>query len=161
MPYSCWLVALFLVLSTLVVPPTAAQPDSPSHERAEQSARAAAQSWLRVVDDGEFEESWEAAASAFQERVPQETWEDRGDQLRDSIQTGASRTLTMVQYRNSLRQTSGGPFVILKYRSTPGDLSIEEVVLTTRIDDTWKVTGYQVTPLRRTPVRTIRPSREN
>lgn len=148
-------------VSTLGLPPAAAQPGSPGHERAEQSARAAAQSWLRLVDEGDFEESWEAAAPVFRERVPQETWEERGDLLRDSIQTGVNRTRTMVEYRDSLRRITGGPFVILKFRSSPGDLSVEETVLTARIDDAWNVAGYQVTPLRRMPARTVRPSMEN
>lgn len=157
---ACSIVAA-LVLVPLFSGPAGAQPTGASHESAKQGARAAAASWLALIDDGDFDDSWEAAASAFQARVPQEAWEDEGSRLRDSIQTGANRTVTMVKYRDSLRQAGDGPFVILKYRSSVGEAVIQETVVTTRDNTSWKVAGYQLTPRSSRNAYTLRPSAKN
>ncbi|HKL88590.1 MAG TPA: DUF4019 domain-containing protein [Salinibacter sp.] len=125
-----------------------AQPSDRVRAEAKQNARAAATAWLARVDDGDFEESWETAAVLLQERVPREQWEDEGRELRDSLRALSGRTRTMVQYRDTLRRAPSGPFVILMYRSSFDGGRVEELLLTVREEGTWKVAGYQVTPLR-------------
>ncbi len=136
---------VFCVL--LLVRPAEGQSDRDAHARAEREAQAAATEWLTLVEDGDFEDSWEAAAAPFRERIEEEQWEERGERLRDSLRARSRRTRSMVQYRDSLRDISGGPFVILTYRSSFEGGRVEEVLVTVREDATWKVTGYQVTPL--------------
>lgn len=128
--------------------PAAAQP-SDEHAAATKKAQQAAEAWLALVDDDAFAASWDSAATLLQKRIKRENWVQRAQQLRDTVQALSARTLTTSQHRDSLRRAPGeGPFVLLKYRSSFGAGRFEELVLTVRQDTTWKVTGYQVTPLR-------------
>lgn len=142
------LTALVVASSLLLVVPISAQPGG-EHAAAKRQAQTAAEAWLTLVDDDKFAASWDSAAALFRERVERDGWVQRGQQLRDTVQAPSTRTLATTQYRDSLQRASGsGPFVILKYRSSFGAGRFEELLLTVREDTTWKVTGYQVTPLR-------------
>jgi hypothetical protein len=142
------LVALVPVVGLLMAGPAAAQTTDP-HAAAKRDAQGAAESWLRLVDDDAFGESWDAAAPLLQKRIRRENWVQKAQQLRDTVQTLAARRLATIRYRDSLQQApSEGPFVLLRYRSTFGAGRFEELLLTVRQDTTWRVTGYQVTPLR-------------
>lgn len=143
--------AVFPILILLVgTRPSSAQSDGP-HAEAKQAAQDAAESWLALADADAFNEGWDGASSLLQERVPREEWVQKAERLRDSIQTHSSRSLTAAQYRETLARAPGGPFVILKYRSTFEEGRFEELVLVAREDDEWKVAGYQVSPLPGTP----------
>jgi len=138
--------AVVLVCLALVHP-TVAQSDE-ARATAVQEAQTAAESWLALVDEDAFGESWDEAASLFQERVDRADWVQKAERLRDSVAAFSSRTLTRTQYRNALdRAQSNGPFVLLKYRATLEADRFEEVLLAVRQDTTWKVAGYQVAPL--------------
>jgi len=144
--------ALFLVGG-----PAAAQTND-EHAAATKKARQAAEAWLGLVDDDAFATSWDSAAALLQKRIKRKNWVQKAQQLRDTVQALSSRTLATTQYRDSLRRApSEGPFVFLKYRSSFGAGRFEEVLLTVRQDTTWKVTGYQVTPLRPPAPRSPRP----
>ena len=141
---SATLVSVFFLLAG----PVSAQ-TSDEHAAAKQQAQGAAESWLTFVDNDEFEASWDAAAPLLQKRIKREAWVQKARQLRDTVQAPSARTLALIQFRDSLqRAPGGGPFVLLKYRSTFEGGRFEELLLTVRQDTTWKVTGYQVTPLR-------------
>ena len=125
-----------------------AQPEG-DRTAAKQKARGAAESWLALVDENRFAESWEAAAGLLQKRIKREEWVQKARRLRDSVEVLSGRRLAMTRYRSSLQRAPGdGPFVVLKYRSTSAAGHFEELLLAVRRDKTWKVTGYQVTPLR-------------
>ena len=140
-------VVLALVVSACALP-AGAQSTEP-HATAKQEARAAAASWLALVDDDAFGESWDEAAGLLQKRIKRVDWIRTAERLRDSVETLPPRSLSGTQYRQSLRRApDSGPFVLLKYRSVLSGEGFEELVLTVRQDTTWKVAGYQVTPLR-------------
>jgi len=139
-------VALTVMLLTLA-PRIAAQPTD-SLAIAKQKAQSAVESWLALIDNNEFGESWDAAAAPFQERLERANWIRQAERLRDSVEALSSRTLTQTQYRDTFRRAPAeGPFVLFKYRTNRTDALFEELLLTIREDTTWKVTGYQVTPL--------------
>ena len=141
------LAALVFAVALLGAPASAQTTDA--HAAAKQQAQGAAASWLALVDNDEFEAGWDAAASLLQKRIKRETWVQKARRLRDTVQALSTRALERTQFRASLQRASDeGPFVLLKYRSTFEGGRFEELLLTVRQDTTWKVTGYQVTPLR-------------
>lgn len=141
--------ALFLVsLGCLLAGSALGQSDG-SYTAAKTSAQDAAESWLALVDDDDFGESWDDAASLLQNRIAREDWIAEGRTLRDSVDVHSYRARTTVQYRDSIRRApNGGPFVLLKYHTTFKTGRVEELIVTVREEDTWKVAGYQVTPLQ-------------
>jgi hypothetical protein len=137
-----------LLLLGLLAGPALAQPGD-EHAAAKRKAQEAAEAWLALVDDDAFVESWDAAAALLQKRIRREDWVRKAERLRDTVRALSSRDLATAQYRDSLRRApSDGPFVLLKYRSTFAAGRFEELLLAVRPDTTWKVAGYQVTPLR-------------
>jgi hypothetical protein len=155
------LLAVVLPFVLLLAAPATAQPGG-EHAAAKKKARAAAQSWLDRTDATEFEASWDAAAALLQERTARVDWIRKAERLRDTVKTVSDRTLAMTQYRDSLRSAPGhGPFVLLKYRSMFEAGRFDELLLTVREDTTWKVAGYQVTPLRRSSARSSDPAPSN
>jgi len=139
------LVFLSLVLMGLATS-RAQAPDT--HEQVKNRAQSAAVSWLALADDARGDESWEATAESFRQRVAQEGWATTLGDLRDDLGSISSRSLVMAQFRRGVEGASGGgPFVLLKFRSTAEETRVQELVLMVKEDDAWAVTGYQVTPL--------------
>lgn len=114
---------------------------------AREQARAAAASWLSLTDDGQFGESWDAAAPSLQETLSREEWIERGEQARSALPSPASRELQRAQYRDSTAQIPGGkPVVALQYRTDFDGETVLEAVVTAKQDTTWKVAGYRIVP---------------
>lgn len=148
---------LLLGLSASGGPSVLAQPDAVPAET-ERAVRAAAQEWLALMAERDFEESWEDAAPLLRERMDQNAWRQRAAQLVDSIGVPSTRTFTTVQARDTLRQTAG-PFVVLRARATHATGPFEEHLVLTPVDEEWRVAGYRVTPLRRSTPPVPKPGR--
>ena len=134
-----------------------AQPD-PVPTETQRAVQAAAQEWLALMAERDFEESWEEAAPLLRERMDRGAWKQRAAQLVDSIGVPSARTFTTVQSRDTLHQ-SAGPFVILRARATHASGPFEELLVLTPVDEEWRVAGYRVTPLRRSTPPVLQPSR--
>jgi hypothetical protein len=141
-------VLVFLVgLSAIVGPSVFAQADAVPAET-QRAVRAAAQEWLGLMAEREFEESWEDAAPLLRERIGKDEWRQRATQLVDSIGVPSARTFTTVQARDTLRRNKG-PFILLRARATHAAGPFEEHLVLTPVEEEWRVAGYRVTPLRR------------
>ncbi|MFB6249586.1 MAG: DUF4019 domain-containing protein [Salinibacter sp.] len=144
---------LTLLLPGLLLVGTArAQPDDP-HAADEQAAQAAAREWLALLEDRDFEDSWEAAAAPFRaQQAGLNAWTRSATRLADSVGVPAARTLTSAQYRDTLRAAaSEGPFVVLTYRTRFAAGRFEEQLVVTRAEEAWRVAGYRVRPVVHAP----------
>jgi hypothetical protein len=148
------LVLSLLLPALLLVETTRAQTTDP-HAADTRAAQAAAQEWLALLEDRDFEDGWEAAAAPFRERTDREAWRRRGARLVDSVGAPAARTLTSAQYRDTLRAAAAeGPFVVLTYRTRFAGGRYEEHLIVVRAEEAWRVAGYRVRP----PIRPLEPS---
>jgi hypothetical protein len=137
------LLFLPVVVGLFGLPAHAQSPDVPG------AAQSAAQEWLDHLEDRDFEDSWEAAAPPFRDRIERDAWVQKSTRLADSLGGPLQRTLTSAQIQDSLRHTAvDGPFALLKYRSRFSAGHYEELLLLMRQDDAWTVAGYEVTPLQ-------------
>lgn len=142
-------VLLAAVLAFPTVSASAQDTTRGEHTEAKETAREAAAQWFALTDAGDFGESWDEGATMMQEQITREAWVEQGNQAKDKLKSLRSRQLTEAQYRDSLQQApAGGPFVLLMYRSEFEAGAFEEVVLTIKEEDHWKVAGYQVAPVR-------------
>jgi len=55
-------------------------------KRKEESAVAAAEGWLKLVDEGKYIDSWKEAAQYFKEVVTQKQWEQAIQRVRKTHQ---------------------------------------------------------------------------
>lgn len=144
---------LFAVALALCAAPTAygqqtGMSADGANTEAKQAAQEAASQWLELTDAGEFGKSWDQGASLLQDQVERAQWAQKGEQVQTQLKELKSREFVQAQFRDSLQQVGNGPFVILQYKSEYGVGPVQEIVFTAKEDDTWKVAGYTVRPMR-------------
>lgn len=113
---------------------------------AKQKAQAAAGSWLALADSGRYEESWTAAAAAFQKAVGKEAWKSAIRSAREPLGKVRSRTLKSATYSTSLPGAPDGEYVVLQYDTVfeHKQAAVETITPMREDDGSWKVSGYFV-----------------
>jgi hypothetical protein len=104
---------------------------------------AAATNGLALVDDGNYEQSWNEASSLFRTRVTQARWASEAKAVRDPLGGVQSRAVQATQFSSSLPGAPDGDYVVLKFNSKFAHKAhaIETVTLLLQ-DGTWKAAGY-------------------
>jgi hypothetical protein len=146
------LIAVLLLATPLAAAPVQtenaapAQPSLMSADTAAAIAAAtrAAESWLRLVDEGRYDASWETAAKAFQEGVSKEDWEQTLAQVRLPLEPIGARTLRMTRYLENPPQAPPGVYVLVQFETQSAGGAVIETVVPMRSGDDWKVSGYFV-----------------
>ncbi|MDJ0724190.1 MAG: DUF4019 domain-containing protein [Prochloraceae cyanobacterium] len=119
-------------------------PGNPKNPEAEKAALEAANNWLKLVDDRNYDRSWQEAASYFKTRVPQAEWERTMKSQREPFGNNISRSLKSKQYRTSLPGVPDGEYVVIQYQSSFDNkkFAIETVTPMLDRDGKWRVSGY-------------------
>lgn len=117
---------------------------SPENPEAVEDARSAAQEWLALTDAGSFDESWNEAATLLQDQVTQEEWAQQSEQIGTQIGSIEERSFVQGQYREDIPNQPEGEYVFLVYETsaTNFDQPLQEIVITTKEEGSWKVAGY-------------------
>lgn len=111
-------------------------------------ATAATQAWLTIVDEGRYDESWSAAAPAFQQAITKPAWSQALTQARGPFEPFGARTLLAARYLEALPNAPPGPYVVIQYQTKVGGGRevIETVSLVRTGPGTWMVGGYFIKP---------------
>lgn len=152
------LVALCLVLvvgcprksqepSPLAVPkstPSSSAPTKAENPEAEKAALAAADSWLKLVDAGRYDESWGQAAEFFKKAVSQGEWAKKMRTFREPLGKLITREAASAQYATSLPGAPDGEYVVIQYNTSfeKKKNAVETVTPMKDPDGTWRVSGY-------------------
>jgi hypothetical protein len=117
---------------------------APDTSEAERMATVAAESWLVLLDEGKFAESWTQAASLFKRAVPQKQWESAVGMQRRPLGRFESRTLIQQSYATSLPGAPDGKYVVIQYQTdfTKRKGAVETITPMLDEDGTWRVSGY-------------------
>lgn len=115
-----------------------------SAEKPEDAAQAAAGSWLKLVDAGEYGASWDAAAKIFKDAVTKDQWTQAARATRGPLGKLVSRK---VKSRDSMEKIPGGPdgqYVVIQYETVfeKKSSAVETVTPMVDPDGTWRVSGY-------------------
>jgi hypothetical protein len=81
----------------------------------EAAAQAAAESWLKTVDAGDYTSSWEQAAKLFKDAVTQEQWVRAAKGTRAPLGKLVSRRLKSRQYTEKLPGALDGKYVVIQF----------------------------------------------
>jgi len=103
-----------------------------------------AQSWLKLVDSGDYSQSWVAASSQLKSAVTEQDFERQLNVVRGAVGPLLSRKLKSAEYRTTLPGAPDGQYFIFQYDSRfAGKASAVETV-TTMLDKDgqWRVSGY-------------------
>ena len=126
--------------------PSAASPTPPIQTGGEVAARAAVEVWLALVDDGQYEKSWDNAAGAVKKVVPKDQWTKTFTDHRQQLGKILSRVLKDMKSSTSLPGAPAGQYVTLRYDTSFEQKKTATETVTCMVDDggQWRVTGYFV-----------------
>jgi len=128
------------------VPPSPTPQPQPteSNPEAEKAAVAAADAWLKLVDAGQYAESWAEAAEYFKNAVSKEDWQKSMEPFRKPLGALVSRTLKSTHYTTTAPGAPDGQYVIIQYDSSFENkkTAVETVTPMLDKDGKWRVSGY-------------------
>lgn len=106
-------------------------------------AEIAARAWLALVDDGKYDEAYEARCDLWQSKVTAENSRKELETLRKDRGAGVSRNQTMAQKANSLPGLPDGDYIILMFQTQFAKGSGSETMVISN-EGEWKVFTYAI-----------------
>lgn len=107
-------------------------------------AKQAADAWLKLVDDGNYKESWNQFASVVKPLVTEDKWEQEAGGIRKMLGPVISRAFKGAKLATTLPGAPDGHYVIIQYDSSFANKksTVEEVVPMLDTDGQWRISGY-------------------
>ncbi len=112
----------------------------------EQAALASSGAWLTLVDSGEYDRSWDQAATLFKESVTKEQWMKALETIRTPLGKLVARTMASVKYSTSMPGVPDGQYVVSQYNTSFENKksAVETVTSMLDKDGKWRVAGYLI-----------------
>lgn len=112
----------------------------------EAAALVAAEKWVALIDDGNYAESWRAAATFFRQSVPAEQWEQLIKSARKPLGKTLSRKSRVTTYTTSPPGAPDGEYVIILFDTSFQNKKTAVETITPMIDKdgNWRVSGYYI-----------------
>jgi len=109
-------------------------------------AKVSVESWLKLVDDGKYAESWDEASTFLKGKVTKEEWILTISNLKPSFGKTNTREIQSAQYSTELPGAPDGEYVVFQYKTNfkLKNNSIETIVPMIDSDGKWRVSGYFV-----------------
>jgi hypothetical protein len=109
-----------------------------------EAAKKDAESWLAVVDKGDYAASYDEAASIFKLAITKEDWLQKVRAARGPLGKVISRKLKRAQYETSLPGAPDGEYVVIQYDTSFENKrsAVETITPTLDKDGQWRVSGY-------------------
>jgi serine/threonine protein kinase len=100
--------------------------------------------WLQLVDEGRYAQSWHRSASAFRKAITEDQWTKQIESVRTSLGSMVARHLKSTEYITTLRGTPGGPHIVMQFQSrfAQKEPAVETVTFTREPDGVWRASGY-------------------
>ena len=112
-------------------------------DKAAGGAATAADTWLKLVDSGQYADSWQQASALFQRRVDSASWTQKVAAVRGPLGPLLSRKMVSTQTATSAAGAPDGHYVVMRYSSSFKMTSADEVVtMTLDPSGEWRVAGY-------------------
>ena len=109
-----------------------------------EAAKKSAESWLAVVDKGDYAASYDEAASIFKLAITKEDWLQKVRAARSPLGKMISRKLKRMQYETTLPGAPDGEYVVIQYDTSFENKrsAVETITPTLDKDGQWRVSGY-------------------
>jgi hypothetical protein len=117
---------------------------SEASREAEAEAVKAAESWLTLVDEEKYAESWDEAAEIFKGAIPQDEWAELIGAARKPFGEQISRKLHKSHYKTALPGAPDGEYVVIQFKASFAEKSsaLETVTPMKDTNGVWRVSGY-------------------
>ncbi|MGZ4786944.1 MAG: DUF4019 domain-containing protein [Terriglobales bacterium] len=112
----------------------------------EDKARFAAEQWIVLVDDGQYQQSWKEAAKIFQDALSSADWQKKAEAERTQLGQKQSRKLKDIKLGSAVRGLPSGQYVQVKYQSSYANKKVatETITAVLESDGNWRVASYSV-----------------
>ena len=119
---------------------------SADNTNAEKAAVVDAETWLKLVDQGEYSKSWDEAAEYFKKSVTKKEWEESMQAARKPLGKTISRKLKSKNYLTSLPGAPDGEYVVIQFETSfeNKNHAIETVTPMLDKDGKWRISGYYI-----------------
>ncbi len=117
-----------------------------SDDKDYKSAVDSTETWLELVDEGRYSDSWKAAASSLKTIINAEQWETALIDYRKILGSVHSRSLRSKENVTSLSGLHDGKYVIIQFKTNfENQSSATEIIkVILEKDGTWRVSGYDL-----------------
>jgi hypothetical protein len=117
---------------------------SKASESDEAAAEKAALSWLSLVDESKYPQSWTEAASYFKSAIKKSQWEAQVKAAREPMGKIVSRAVKSKKYATSLPGAPDGEYVVIQFETKFANKSaaVETITPQKDKDGQWRVSGY-------------------
>ena len=117
-----------------------------SEQKPEDAAQPAAESWLKLVDEGKHDESWDKAAKLFKGAVTKEQWAMALTGVRGPLGKLVSRKIKSREYMEKVPGGPDGKYVVIQYDTVfeKKASAVETVTPMVDPDGVWRVSGYYI-----------------
>jgi len=128
----------------LLLAACASSREAPASHANVETATAAAQSWLSLVDEAKYGESWTAAATNFKSAVTEASWTGSVSGVRKPLGGVLSRKLAAAEFKTALPGAPDGKYVVIQFNTSfeKKAQAVETVTPMQEPDGSWKVSGY-------------------
>lgn len=135
-------IGLLTMFSNGIAPQLQAAPATDAKD----PAVSAAQSWLSVIDGGNYPESWKDAAPFFTNAVAEASWENSMNTYRKPLGDLLSRNLKSTHHLTKMPGAPDGQYVVMQFNTSFANKksAIETVTVGPLQDNQWKVSGYYI-----------------
>ena len=105
-----------------------------------------AETWLELIDAGEYAESWEHSAALFKSSISREKWEQTLNGARRPLGSMNVRKLKSTKYATALPGAPDGEYVVIQFATSFANKksSVETVTPMKDPDGFWRVSGYYI-----------------
>jgi hypothetical protein len=134
--------SLFVLVLVALLTPPAVHAD----EAKQAAAVKAAEVWLALIDNAEYDKSWDEAAPAFQRALPRSQWVQQIRSVRGPLGALKSRSLLGAKYTTEIPNAAKGEYVIMQFQTSFGNKDNAVETVTPMLDDkgAWRVSGYYI-----------------
>jgi len=106
-----------------------------------------AQAWLKLVDEGNYAQSWKEAASTFRSAVTEPKWVEAMEQVRQPLGAVVSREFGEATFADHLPRAPKGEYWIVTFKTSfDAAKGNERVTLVADTDGHWRVVGFFIRP---------------
>ena len=110
------------------------------------SPQSAAEAFLNLIDQDNYQQSWTDASEWVRNYVDAEQWANHVGNSRKPLGDIDHREMSSIEFHDTLDDMPAGEYALVMFDSfRSGNLSAGELVgLTLESDSTWRVIGYQI-----------------
>lgn len=110
------------------------------------AAESAAQTWLALLDRGDYSQSWSTAAKPLRDSISESQWTSRIAAVRAPLGGLKSRKVLAARFERTLPGAPDGEYVVIQFSTTfeHKAAATETVTPMKDADGRWHVSGYYI-----------------